>query len=103
MSRTEIHLLATNVANQLAELLVERSREYLSENVSTLTVTIQDPATFPEEASGPNRPLLLVLGLVVGLGAALGLVFLFESLDTRLHTTKQIQSLYRIKSTWGYP
>ena len=96
-------LFATNLANQMAELLAERSREYLSENVSTLTVTVQDPATIPEDPSGPNRPLLLFLGLVVGLGAATGLAFLFESLDTRLHTVRQIETFTNLNTIGDIP
>ena len=55
--------------------------------------TILDPAHFPEAAYWPNRPLLLgigiVLGLVIGLGTALGA----EMLDPSIKDVEDLQAV----------
>lgn len=55
------------------------------------SVTVVDPAVPPTTPDSPNRMLNLALGLGVGLVGAVGLAFLFENLDDRLHSTGAIR------------
>ena len=43
----------------------------------------------------PNRALNLALGLLLGFAAGIGLAFLSESVDTRLHRLDRIQAITR--------
>jgi non-specific protein-tyrosine kinase len=56
-------------------------------------VTIVEPATVPLTPSKPRTFLNYALGLFVGLIGGLGLAFLFENLDTTLHTQDEIESI----------
>ena len=48
------------------------------------TFRIVDAAILPETPISPNLMKMLLLALAAGLGAAAGVIFLFENLDTRL-------------------
>ena len=54
-------------------------------------LSVVTPATPPDKPSGPNLKLALVLGVLVGLIAGLGLAFLFENLSTRMEGTEEIE------------
>lgn len=43
--------------------------------------TLIDPARYPEKPVKPNRPLILLVGLLLGLGAGVGLTALLEASD----------------------
>ena len=47
--------------------------------------TLLEPARFPQKPYKPNRMLILLVGLVLGLGAGGGLVFLKENMDRSVH------------------
>ena len=53
---------------------------------------VVDPASFPEKPFSPNRPRIVLFGLVLGLAAGIGLVFLSEALDTSLKTVDELES-----------
>lgn len=78
--------LARNVANTLAEVLVNHRP------VGGNRVYVVQPATPPEPPDVIDSLMHIALGLVVGLMGGGGLAFVFESLDTRLHTAGQIAS-----------
>lgn len=52
--------------------------------------TLIEPPLVPEEPHSPNRKLLLVLGLLVSLGASVGLVVLKEMLDKSIRGRKEL-------------
>ena len=52
-----------------------------------------DPASAPRSPVKPNIKLNLALAAVLGLALGAGLAFLAEHLDTRLHTSEQIQAV----------
>lgn len=82
--------LAQFAANKLSEILIVQSREIYGSDTKLYVV---DPATVPVKPSSTNPFLLIALGLVAGVLGGIGLAFLFESLDTRLYTDWEIQSL----------
>ncbi len=51
-----------------------------------------DPANFPLTPIRPNRPLLLVGGLVAGLLAGLALAFIWETLDRSFKNSDDLLS-----------
>lgn len=83
--------LAQFVANKVAEILIEQGKSILSDQALLVNVYIAEPASLPMKPSSPSPYLILVIGLVVGTLGGLGLAFLFEGLDTRLYTDKQIE------------
>lgn len=85
--------VARFTANTLANILVERSAELYAGTATTFTVTVVEPAITPSTPSSPNDLILVVVGLVAGLAAGMGLAFLVENLDTRLYTGSQIEAL----------
>ncbi len=103
--------LAQHTANTLANLLVTRSRDIFVEwdkalpgednpafpaMVEQSPVSVVDPAPLPVTPVKPNRTLFIALGTVAGFVGGIGLGFLFENLDTRLHTVKQIQAVTKL-------
>ena len=43
---------------------------------------ILDPANFPLKPLRPNRPMIILFGLLAGLGGGVGLAFIWDNLDT---------------------
>ncbi|MBE9221923.1 ATPase [Cyanobacterium stanieri LEGE 03274] len=61
--------------------------------------TIVQPAFLIREPSPPvppaTSPILIVgIGVVIGFASAMGVVFLFATLDERLHTSKELQDFF---------
>ncbi len=79
----------TRLLNQ-DELL--RMRPVLQANL----LTVVEPAVVPEQPASPNTILLLGLAAVLGLAGGLGLAFMHENLDNRLHTIQQIEQATRL-------
>lgn len=87
--RDQNPVLAAVAANHLADILISQSRKNKSERGYTLSLV--DPAVVPQSPAQPRKELNIAVGLMFGLVGGLGLAFLFENLDTRLYTTRQIE------------
>ncbi len=77
-------------------LLTQYEQVRVKEAVQANLVSVVNPATFPERPSKPNKLLYLGLGLVVSLFAGIGLVLIFENLDTTLYSSEQILAVARL-------
>jgi len=74
--------------NKFRELLSKEFDSQLSENMERKQkgeqFQVVDPASLPESPVAPNRPRILLVGLALGLAAALGAAFLTENLDNSI-------------------
>jgi uncharacterized protein involved in exopolysaccharide biosynthesis len=55
--------------------------------------TLIEPPLLPEEPSSPNRPLVLILGLLLAMAAAVGLPLLLEAVDGRVRGRRDLTGL----------
>jgi polysaccharide chain length determinant protein (PEP-CTERM system associated) len=83
--------------NELYRSLLNRQKEAdLAENMEHRQkgeqFRIIEPAISSEIPAAPNRPLLLVLALVLSLGLAAGLVVLLEQIDSSFNTIEDLRS-----------
>jgi polysaccharide biosynthesis transport protein len=81
------HVKHQDVMNKILEA---RISEGMEESQKAEKFTIIDPASYPEKPVSPKRGLIALAGLILGLGAGLGMVALTENLD---HTVKSTDEL----------
>ncbi len=85
-----------NTRQNYQDLLNKKQSAQLSQNLEKRQegekFRVLDPANLPEKPHLPNRPKIILLGLVGGLGLGIGLVFLLESLFPAFHSLKSVQS-----------
>jgi capsular exopolysaccharide synthesis family protein len=84
-------VLAARVVNAAAEILIDQARRTRSGR--RFNLSLADPAVPPRSPVTPRWGFNLLLGAMVGLIGGLGLAFLFENLDTTLHSTEQIETV----------
>jgi succinoglycan biosynthesis transport protein ExoP len=81
------HAKHQEIMNKIMEA---RIAEGMEESQKAEKFTIIDPASYPEKPVAPKRGLIALAGLILGLGAGLGMVALAENLD---HTIKSSDEL----------
>ncbi|MGQ0793000.1 MAG: XrtA system polysaccharide chain length determinant [Deltaproteobacteria bacterium] len=60
------------------------------ENSTSLEIfEVLDPAVVPVKPIKPDRPKIIILGMILGLAVGAGVVFLKENMDTSLKTVKE--------------
>jgi capsular exopolysaccharide synthesis family protein len=95
IERSELEL-EQRVILETAETRVENLQTrfdeiVLAEEVQADSIYIMQEAKVPTSPYGPNRTLMIILAVMVsGLGS-IGMAFVFENLDNKLYTSKQIQ------------
>src|SRR5205814_5341853 len=55
-----------------------------------------DPPQLPEKPSSPNRPAILLLGLVLSLGGGVGSAAVLEGLDESVRGSKALTALLKV-------
>jgi len=64
---------------------------------------VLEPAFPPPDPNSPNRPLIIALGIMVGIGAAFGLALVLDAADSSYHNARQLQSGLRIPVLTAIP
>lgn len=100
VARQTVQLKEDTYTNMLDRYL---DSNVTDENIRALGLYIVDPASVPEVPDSPNLPLVLSLGLLVGLTGGVGLAFLFERLDTNLHTVEEIEDATNLTTLGQIP
>jgi succinoglycan biosynthesis transport protein ExoP len=81
------HTKHQEIMNKIMEA---RIAEGMEESQKGEKFTIIDPASYPEKPVAPKRGLIALAGMILGLGAGLGMVALAENLD---HSVKNADEL----------
>lgn len=93
---------AMKTANILADILITHSKELFAKT-SVVSVTLMESAAIPTIPTKPSKPLFLVVGLLFGLIAGVGLAFAVESMNTILYSIDQIESTTRLPLVGDIP
>ncbi|MFE4727225.1 polysaccharide biosynthesis tyrosine autokinase [Microbacterium sp. NPDC056736] len=99
---------AAQLANAIAERFAEAVATQLeaptgAEAESKVSVETLAAAKVPTEPSSPNLRLDFSLGLLIGLGAGIGLAVLRSVLDTRVHTVSDVEGSISAPILGGIP
>jgi non-specific protein-tyrosine kinase len=86
-----------------ATLLQQYEAARTTEEIRSNALSIIDPASIPTSPIKPRKVLNIALGSMVGLMGGVGLAFLFENLDTRLHTVEQIERVTALRALGRIP
>lgn len=65
--------------------------------------TMLEPPIFPEKPVKPNRKKLIALGFFGGIAAALGLVFLLETINARVRGADALESITKVRTLVTIP
>jgi polysaccharide chain length determinant protein (PEP-CTERM system associated) len=64
---------------------------------------VLEPAYAPPAPTSPNRPLILALGAMLGIGVGFGLALLLDAADSSYRTPRQVQGALRIPVLTAIP
>jgi len=79
---------------QLYQDLLQRLKEAgVSAGLRSSNIRVVDVARTPTSPIKPNVPRNLELGLLLGLGCGIGLVFVLESMDTSIRNTEELSAI----------
>jgi len=82
--------------NKLAQLLVAESKKLYSEDVNPVSIYVVESAEIPQIPSSTSPFVVIGLGIAIGIIGGLGVALLFEALDTRLYSPKQIEAFTQL-------
>jgi capsular exopolysaccharide synthesis family protein len=89
--------------NNYASLLGQYEQAKFREEIQASMITVFETAMVPKAPTKPRIFLNITLGLVVGLVGGLGLVFLFENLDTTLYEVEEIEATTKLPALVKIP
>lgn len=89
--------------NTYGSLLLMYERTRASQKLSTRTIAVIEPAVVPLDPVSPSKLLNLALGMMVGLLGGVGVAFVAENFDTRLHSVEQIEQASRLPVLGNIP
>jgi succinoglycan biosynthesis transport protein ExoP len=88
------YTLATNKAQDIKRKQQDaQMSKSLEENRKGERFILIEPPAVPSDPVSPNRPAIIFLGLLLGVGVGLGLALLRESLDGGIQSTGELASL----------
>ena len=58
--------------------------------------TLIEPPLTPEEPASPNRVIIMVLGLVLAIGGAIGIAAMREAMDTSIRSRRDLEALLQV-------
>jgi uncharacterized protein involved in exopolysaccharide biosynthesis len=80
----------------LAKGLESELSENMEKNQQGEQFQISEPANFPVAPIRPNRLLIIALGLALGLGGGVGIVFLWDNFDSSFKRADEISSYVNV-------
>ncbi len=86
-------MIRSNLARVSTSLLNAKSVSKLTEDQRGERLTLIEPPVTPDQPSSPNRPLLIIGGILAGLAAGLGLVLLVELILRPIRSTLQLAQI----------
>jgi polysaccharide chain length determinant protein (PEP-CTERM system associated) len=81
-------LLAKSLESELSENMEKKQKGERFE--------ILDPANLPLKPVRPNRPMIILMGFLIGLGGGFGLAFVWENLDTSFKRSDEINAYVNV-------
>ncbi|MBL0344096.1 GNVR domain-containing protein [Candidatus Villigracilis affinis] len=99
---TTKQLLQLNQSNYTT-LLGQFTQASLREEIRSSMITVIEPAVAPQTPSTPRVSLNYAMGLVVGLVGGLGLALIFESQDTALYRSEDIEAVIELNAIARIP
>ena len=78
-------------ANQLAVLKEQYAQYQVAGTQTTGGVTVASPASVPKAPSSPKKTETVLLGLVVGLLVGLGAAFVVDSMDDAIYSKDDLE------------
>jgi len=89
------------------EILSKQTEAQVAQNLETERkgekFTLIEPPQPPEKPVSPNRPLILIAGLVMAVGLGMGAVMARESLDASVRGPNDIRSLLQVPALASIP
>ncbi|MBK7318705.1 GNVR domain-containing protein [Candidatus Villigracilis affinis] len=99
---TTKQLLQLNQSNYTT-LLGQFTQASLREEIRSSMITVIEPAVAPQTPSTPRVSLNYAMGFVVGLVGGLGLALIFESQDTALYRSEDIEAVTELNAIARIP
>lgn len=91
-------------SRELLQNILKQSKETsIAVESNASNISIIDYAVVPKDPSFPKKKLIALLGLLLGLGAGLGLSFLLHYLDNTVKTPEDVQRELRLPSLGVVP
>jgi succinoglycan biosynthesis transport protein ExoP len=85
--------IANSVGATFADVVTNQLEKPEGETASSVKIETIQPAVTPVNPSSPNVQLNIVFGLLVGLAVGLGVAVLRSVLDTRIHSSHDIEQV----------
>ena len=86
-------MLRGNLARVTTSLLNARSVSKLTDTQGGERLTLIEPPVTPDHPTSPNRPMLIIGGIVAGIGVGLALVLLVELIQRPIRSAAQLAGL----------
>ena len=90
---------AANIANAYVHNISSTAQSVMD----VQAVNVIDAASAPTSPSGPNRPLYIVVALLVGLFLAVAIVVIADMVNTKVRSDEDVEELLGIPVVGHFP